>query len=123
YANHVLVTERLERREDIMGPSPAEFGELGHLILKLTYQELIDRGYFVREGSAVDIESTLTTIAERAFAEHASNNPVGYPLAWEILQEGLAQLLRQVIGLDLPEISNSGYLPVAVEIDAKDKLA
>jgi len=122
FAQHVLGLERLERPEDIMGPSPSEFGELGHLILKLTYQELIDRGYFSSEGSAVDIESTLTTIAERAFAEHASNNPVGYPLAWEILQEGLAQLLRQVIALDLQEISNSGYLPVAVEIDAKDKL-
>jgi hypothetical protein len=83
---------------------------------------LIDRGYFGSEGSAVDIESTLTTIAERAFADHASNNPVGYPLAWEILQEVLLQLLRQVIARDLQEISASGYLPVAVEIDAKERL-
>jgi ATP-dependent helicase/nuclease subunit B len=106
----------------MMGPSPAEFGEVGHLILKLTYQELIDRGYFSREASAVDIESTLTTIAERAFTEYASNNPVGYPLAWEILQEGLTQLLRQVVARDLQEISVSGYLPVAVEVDAKEQL-
>src|SRR5207245_5537923 len=93
----------------------------GHLILKLTYQELIDRGYFSGEASAVDIESTLTTIAQRAFAEHASNNPVGYPLAWEILQEGLTQLLRQVVARDLQEISVSGYLPVAVEVDAEEQ--
>jgi ATP-dependent helicase/nuclease subunit B len=122
FAHHVLGLERLERPEDTMGPNPAEFGEVGHLILKLTYQELIDRGYFSGEASAVDIESTLTTIAQRAFTEHASNNPVGYPLAWEILQEGLTQLLRQVVARDLQEISVSGYLPVAVEIDAKEQL-
>ena len=122
FARHVLGLERLERPEDMMGPSPAEFGEVGHLILKLTYQELIDRGYFNGEASALDIESTLTTIAQRAFAEHASINPVGYPLAWEILQEGLTQLLHQVVARDLQEISVSGYLPVAVEVDAKEQL-
>ena len=35
FARHVLGLERLERPEECMGPSPAEFGELGHLILKL----------------------------------------------------------------------------------------
>jgi ATP-dependent helicase/nuclease subunit B len=122
FAHHVLGLERLERPEDMIGPSPAELGEVGHLILKLTYQELIARGYFSGEASAVDIEATLTTIAQRAFAEHASNNPVGYPLAWEVLQEGLTQLLHQVVARDLQEISVSGYLPVAVEVAAKAQL-
>ncbi|MET0501896.1 MAG: PD-(D/E)XK nuclease family protein, partial [Candidatus Binatia bacterium] len=45
-ARPVLGLERLERPEEIMGPSAAEFGELGHLILKLIYQTLIAQGYF-----------------------------------------------------------------------------
>jgi ATP-dependent helicase/nuclease subunit B len=122
FAHQVLGLERLERPEDMMGLNPAQFGELGHLILKLTYQELIDRGYFSGEAAGLDIASTLTTIARRAFAEHASSNPIGYPLAWEILQEGLTQLLGQVIARDLQEISVSGYLPAGVEIEAKDRL-
>jgi ATP-dependent helicase/nuclease subunit B len=122
FARHVLGLERLERPEDMMGINPAQFGELGHLILKLTYQELIDRGYFSGEGAGLDIASTLATIARRAFSEHASSNPIGYPLAWEILQEGLTQLLGQVIARDLQEISVSGYLPAGVEIEAKDRL-
>src|SRR4029077_7551911 len=46
FARQVLGLERLEAPEDAMGPSLAEFGELGHSILKLTYQELIQRGSF-----------------------------------------------------------------------------
>ena len=107
FARHVLGLERLERPEERIGPSPAELGELGHLILKLTYQELIDRGYFSGEASAVDIESTLTTIASGLSPNMHRTIPVGYPLAWEILQEGLVQLLRQVIARDLQEISTS----------------
>ena len=119
FAHHVLGLERLERPEDVMGISPAQFGELGHLILKLTYQELIDRGYFSGEAPRLDIRTTLKAIARQAFAEHASSNPVGYPLAWEILQESLTQLLDQVITRDLQEIFVSGYLPAGVEVAVK----
>ena len=122
FAHHVLGLERLERPEDLIGPSPAEFGELGHLILKSIYQELIDRDYFTGKAAATDIESTVTTIAQRTFAEHALNHPVGYPLAWEVLQESLIQVLRQVVLRDLEQIFLSGYAPVAVEADAKERL-
>ena len=122
FAHHVLGLERLERPEDMMGLNSAQIGELGHLILKLTYQELIDGGYFSGEAAGLDIASALKTIARRVFSEHASSNPIGYPLAWEILQEGLTQLLGQVIARDLQEISISGYLPTSVEIEAKDQL-
>jgi ATP-dependent helicase/nuclease subunit B len=123
FARYVLGLERLERPEEIMGPSPAEFGELGHLILKSIYQELINQDCFAGKGvAATDIESTLKTVALRAFAEYASKNPVGYPLAWEILQESLTELLSQVLARDLEEISVSGYTPVAFENDATVQL-
>ena len=122
FARHVLGLERLERPEEIMGPSAAEFGELGHLILKSIYQTLIDQGYFAGKAAAVDIESTVETIARQAFAEYGSKNPVGYPLAWEILQETITQLLREVVARDLEEISVSGYVPVAFETEVKERL-
>ncbi|HEY7321934.1 MAG TPA: PD-(D/E)XK nuclease family protein [Candidatus Binatia bacterium] len=119
FAHHVLGLERLERPEDVIGLSPAQFGELGHLILKLTYQELIDRGYFSGAAPGLDVAATLKTIARQAFAEYASTNPIGYPLAWEIFQEGLTKLLDQVIARDLQEISVSGYRPAGVEVAVK----
>ena len=122
FARHVLGLERLERPEDIMGPSAAEFGELGHLILKSIYQTLIDQGYFAGKAAAVDIASTVETIARQAFAEYGLKNPVGYPLAWEILQETITQLLREVVARDLEEISVSGYVPFAFETEVKERL-
>jgi ATP-dependent helicase/nuclease subunit B len=123
FARHVLGLERLERPEAISGPSAAEFGELGHLILRSIYQEFIHQDYFAgKAAAATDIDATLKTVAQRAFAEYASKNPVGYPLAWEILQESLTELLRQVLVRDLQEISVSGYTPVAFEVDAKEQL-
>jgi ATP-dependent helicase/nuclease subunit B len=122
FARHVLGLERLERPEAIIGPSAAEFGELGHLVLRSIYQELIHQDYFAGKAAATDIGATLKTVAQRAFGEYASKNPVGYPLAWEILQESLIEQLRQVLVRDLEEISISAYTPVAVEVDAEEQL-
>jgi ATP-dependent helicase/nuclease subunit B len=105
-----------------MGPSAAEFGELGHLILKSVYQVLTDGGYFAGKTASVDIQSIVETIAQHSFAEYESKNPVGYPLAWEILQESLTQLLRQVVARDLEELSVSGYVPTSFEIEAQEQL-
>ncbi|HSF57930.1 MAG TPA: PD-(D/E)XK nuclease family protein [Candidatus Binatia bacterium] len=123
FARYVLGLERLQSPEEIIGPSFAEFGELGHLILKSIYQELVHQDYFAgNAAAATDIESTLQSVARRAFTEYASKNPIGYPLAWEILQESLTELLRQVLARDLEEISVSGYTPFAFEIDAIEQL-
>ena len=50
------------------------------------------------------------------------NNPVGYPLAWESLKDGLVQLLRQVIAQDLSELSQSGFAPVSLETGVTARL-
>ena len=69
------------------------------------------------------IENTLAAVASRAFTEYEANNPVGYPLAWETLKEGLTQLLRQVTASDLKELSSSGFVPVSLETDMVRTLA
>jgi ATP-dependent helicase/nuclease subunit B len=121
FARHVLGLERLEAPESATGPSLAEFGELGHLILKLTYQELAERGYFTGNASAVSIQSILTAAAQKAFANYETNKPIGYPLIWETLREALTQLILDVVGRDLQELAESGYVPLHFESDLADR--
>ncbi|HYA28398.1 MAG TPA: PD-(D/E)XK nuclease family protein, partial [Acidobacteriota bacterium] len=118
FARHVLGLERLEKPEETLGPSPAEFGELGHEILNQFFTMLIERGYFRARTSPIDIDFELRAIAQRAFADYAAKNPVGYPLAWENLKESLLQLLRQVLAQDLGQLMDSGYMPVSLETEA-----
>ena len=117
FARHVLGLAPLDRPEEILGPSPAEFGELGHEILNSFYRALIDGGYFTGNAAKVDAETTLQAVADRAFADYEENSPVGYPLAWESLKEGIIQLLRQVVARDLGELSQSGFVPASLETD------
>ncbi|MPZ78378.1 MAG: hypothetical protein GEU77_17870 [Deltaproteobacteria bacterium] len=122
FARQVLGLQRLETPENTMGPSLAEFGELGHLILKLTYQELIQRGYFTGNASMITVDAVLTTAAQEAFAGYEANSPIGYPLMWETLRETLTQLVKDVVHRDLQELAESGYVPVHCEIDIADHL-
>ena len=115
FARHVLGLEPLDRPEEILGPSPAEFGELGHEILNRFYRTLIDSGYFNGRASATNVETILLDVAAHAFADYQGKNPVGYPLAWESLKDGLTQLLCQVVAKDLAELSISGFVPVSLE--------
>jgi ATP-dependent helicase/nuclease subunit B len=115
FAHHVLGLEPLDRPEEILGPSFAERGEIGHAILNAFYRALIDGGYVDGKAPTVDTENTLLAVAARVFADYEKDNPVGYPLAWEILKDDLVQLLRQVIALDLAELSQSGFIPVRLE--------
>ncbi|MBM2803466.1 MAG: 1 protein [Deltaproteobacteria bacterium] len=122
FARHVLGLEPLDRPEEILGPSPAEFGELGHEILSGFYRTMIESGYFTGNASTTNIESTLLTVAARAFADYKAKNPVGYPLAWESLKDGLTELLRQVIAQDFTELSKSGFVPVSLETSVTSRL-
>jgi ATP-dependent helicase/nuclease subunit B len=119
----VLDLEQLERPEESDGPSVAEYGELGHEILKRIYQQLIDCGYFTTSVSRPDVETVLQSAAQTAFAEYERDHPIGYPLAWESLREQITELIRAVIRLDLQELGDCGYSPVAVEAAVADRLS
>jgi ATP-dependent helicase/nuclease subunit B len=122
FARQVLGLQTLEAPETAMGPSAAEWGELGHLILKLTYQELIVGGYFADNRSHVAVDSTISAAAQKAFTEYEAENPIGYPLMWETVRETLTELIREVVGRDLEELASSGYVPVDLEIAIDDRL-
>ena len=122
FARHVLGLDPIDRPEETLGPSAADFGELGHGILNSFYQSLIDRGYFKGSSAKVDVETTLQSVAARAFAEYEEGNPVGYALAWESLKTGMIQTLRQVIARDLSEMVESGFAPASLETDMTTRL-
>jgi ATP-dependent helicase/nuclease subunit B len=122
FARQVLGLQTLETPETAMGPSAAEWGELGHLILKLTYQELIVGGYFADNSSHVAVDSIISAAAQKAFTEYEAENPIGYPLMWETVRETLTELIRQVVGRDLEDLASSGYVPVDLEIGIDDRL-
>ncbi len=120
FARHVLGLERLERPEDVSGPGPAEYGELGHTILNGVYQTLVDCNYFA--GKSADVGLTVETVAHRVFAEYEKNQPVGYALTWQCLKEQLTQLIRDVVTLDLQEMADSGFVPAHFEVEATERL-
>jgi ATP-dependent helicase/nuclease subunit B len=122
FARQVLGLQTLETPETVVGPSAAEWGELGHLILKLTYQELIDGGYFANNRSHVAVDSVISAAAQKAFIKYEAENPIGYPLMWETARETLTELIREVVGRDLEELASSGYVPVDLEIGIDDRL-
>ena len=92
------------------------------MILKLTYQELIDAGYFANNESHVAVDPIISAAAQKAFTEYEAENPIGYPLMWETVRETLTELIREVVGRDLEELASSGYVPVDLEIGIDDRL-
>ncbi|MGH9891691.1 MAG: PD-(D/E)XK nuclease family protein, partial [bacterium] len=122
FARNLLGLERLERPEEAAGPGGADMGQIVHSILRSFYQELIDRKFFSAPERSLDTATILKATTERGFRDFEQNNPVGYPLAWEILREGITTLLEQVVALDLQELDASGYVPCALECDAAVRL-
>ena len=122
FSRHVLGLERLDRPEEVSGPSPADYGELGHAILKGVYLALIEQDYFNRKSMPDDFGHTVAAVAQQVFAEYEKENPVGYALTWECLKEDLTRLVDQVIRRDLEEMAASGFAPAALETDMTDRL-
>ena len=122
FARSLLGLERLERPEEVSGPGPADVGQIVHAILKSFYRELIDRGFFLSQEQSVAATVILQAATQRVFVEFERDNPVGYPLAWDILREGVAALLERAVARDLAELRESGYRPCALECEAAVRL-
>jgi ATP-dependent helicase/nuclease subunit B len=123
FARTLLGLERLKRPEETTGPSPADVGrQIVHPILKSFYQELMDRKFFLSGEKSTDTAAILKAVTQRVFLDFEQNNPIGYPLDWEIRREEIATLLEQVVAQDLKGLFESGYRPVAFECEATDRL-
>ncbi|MGH7824219.1 MAG: PD-(D/E)XK nuclease family protein [Candidatus Binatia bacterium] len=121
FALNVLKLRVLERPEDQTVVSASDTGQLIHRILKDCFQELIDRGYFSPAEPSIDPEALLEASAQKAFRDHEAENPTGYPLVWENLQQTIIALLKQIIALDLQELLRSGRQPVVLETQLQSR--
>jgi ATP-dependent helicase/nuclease subunit B len=95
---------------------------LGHKILSAFYRALIESRYFARTASPANIQRILQEVAAHAFTNYEANHPVGYPLAWESLKDGLVQLLGQVVVIDLGVLAQTGFIPVGLETEVSARL-
>lgn len=116
FAGHVLRLKRRRRDEPVMGIEPADAGNICHMVLNRFYS-----GYSM--AKARDFNSFLNETARSVFAEFEQNNPVGYPVIWEIERERLLTLLTDFVTYDLHEMSLSGYSPYIYEAPVRGKLA
>ncbi len=64
----------------------------------------------------------MQAVTVRAFADYEGKNPVGYPLAWESLKDGLVQLLRQVDRSRSRRDLTFRVFPVSFETDVTTRL-
>ncbi len=108
FARHLLGLTKIERPETVMGIQPMDAGNICHLILKRFYA-----GYSRVEDS--EMNAYLKDTALSVFAEYEQNNPVGYPVIWEIERERLLTLLMDFVAMDLKEMSVSGFSPYIFE--------
>ncbi len=122
FAANILELHETERPEEISSLGPSVIGQLSHTILKSLYIQLMDEGYFTRELSKGEWSSRLDEITRKTFSDYAAENPVGYPVAWEVLAEELSRLLRQVVEQDLEELAVSGFRPMAFEPEWRGRL-
>ncbi|MFQ5849034.1 MAG: PD-(D/E)XK nuclease family protein [Candidatus Binatia bacterium] len=122
FARSILDLNRWKRPEEMPSLGAAEMGLLCHTILKSFFQELNDQGYFDEQRFKLDLREVLENSARKAYFDYELEQPVGYPIAWEVLQEELTGMLAQAVAQDLQELSESGYRPVALEIDIQDSL-
>lgn len=108
FARHLLGLKTIERPETIIGIQPIDAGNICHMILKRFYSghsRVKDR----------EINVNLKDTAFSVFTEFEKDNPVGYPVIWDIEREKLLSLLMDFVEIDLRELSLSGFSPYIFE--------
>ncbi len=122
YGKHLLKLSTKEDFEDEVVPKTNDIGTLCHEILKVFYEEL----YSEDQSSAVLKNSTivedLASLAEPFFETYLSENPVAYPLHWQILKITILAMLSEVIEKDIAALSESGYRPAAFEVECRQQI-
>jgi ATP-dependent helicase/nuclease subunit B len=115
FALNILKLHPFERPEDQSVVGASDIGQLIHRVLRDFFQELIERRYFDRGRVSIDPEALLKATAQKTFQAYEAENPTGYSLVWEILQETITALLQQLLASDLQELLRAGCQPFALE--------
>ncbi len=115
FASKVLKLRPLEDPEDQVSLPMSDAGQLCHAILKAFYSRLDRNGFF--EGAQLALpHQILLEVCSTHFQAFEKSRIMSYPLVWEEMKQQMTAMLKQVITLDLLDLSRSGYRPVAFEV-------
>jgi len=122
FAGKVLKLGPLENPEGRNQVGPLEIGNLLHEILKTAIPVLLKKTS--EEGKAPETfngDVALGQVAQSVFQQFAQSHPVGYFLLWQIQQDRLLSLVKQVVQHMWHE-RNQGWTPILFEESMKTSL-
>jgi ATP-dependent helicase/nuclease subunit B len=128
FSTRLLGLSLVERPEESEDLKPADTGELCHAILKEVYASLISQGYFQKDASGIhsqkiqEIQNIITSLSEDIFSRFELDHPVSYAVVWEDRKERIVALIGALIKYDRLNHLQSGYAPLALEVQCKGQL-
>lgn len=122
YGRNLLRLSVEEDPEDTVLPKNHDIGTLCHEILKVFYEGLQSEDDFSHTLKNDSIAERLALISAPLFESYLSENPVVYPLHWELLKTTIMVMLREVLEKDIAALLDSGYRPAAFEVDCRQKI-
>ena len=121
FAKQVLRAKAM--RPVIVEELPASsIGELCHAVLSKSYRQLIEDGWPTQELSHGDIQRKLASSAQEVFATYAEAHATGYFLTWQLAQDRILQLVTSVVNTDQQYYRETGFRPIACEVDAEGRI-
>jgi len=121
FAAQVLRLHPMEAPESVVELDARARGELCHALLRAFYERLKRDGRSVAEVLTDDAVRLLAEVALPVFAEYEETHWVGYPLLWSLAKDEVLWLIEQLIGEDLRELRQSGYVPTLFEVEARGR--
>ena len=117
YAAQVLRLVPMPAPESVTELEARACGDLCHKILRAYYERLQRVGVPLAEIRPLEALAWLADVAAEVFAEFERVEAIGYPLLWEVAQEEIFGLAKELVLSDLVELSESGYLPSFFELE------
>jgi ATP-dependent helicase/nuclease subunit B len=79
-------------------------------------------GWPVKSISRDVLRLEVASVTDQAFVEYAAGHGTGYALLWDIARETLTALACESLQIDEQEYRDSGYRPIAFEVEAEGRL-
>lgn len=116
FAKQILRLEAIGLPELGSGIGPREAGNLLHSVLRDGVVALVAQDAFLnsQESARADVAGIVKHVTDRVFRNYEQWSPTGYPLLWELQQEQLCGVARQVILQDLFD-GEGDWMPVGFE--------
>lgn len=122
YGKRLLNLSSEEDPEDEVLPKTKDIGTLCHEILKVFYEGLQSENDLSATLKNNRVLLRLKEISEVLFGDYASENPLLYPLHWEMQKTTILAMLKEVIEKDIATLIESGDRPAAFEVDCRQKI-